>query len=192
MRTIIFDIETKNFFDTVHSNDPADLDISVVCLHDSDTGQFLSFTEEQFDEMWPYFQSADRLVTYNGNHFDIPCLQSIAPFDLTAIHHVDMFVDMYQSSGKKLGLDGIAQATLGIAKSGHGSDAIAWWNAGEIQKIVDYCIQDVKVTKAVFDHARKHGELSYTDRATGEKTTVPVDTSQWDPVDDNPLQGGLF
>ena len=192
MKTVIFDIETKNFFDTVHSNDPGDLDISVVCIHDSETDQYLSFTEDQFDDMWPHFRDADMLVTYNGNHFDIPCMQAIAPFDLSTIHHVDMFVDMYNATGKKLGLDGIAQATLGIAKSGHGSDAIAWWNAGEIQKIIDYCIQDVRVTKAVYDHALEHGTLSYTDRNSGEKVTVEVDTSNWQPAQDNPAQGGLF
>lgn len=192
MKTVIFDIETKNFFDTVHSNNPADLDISVVCLHDSKTDQYLSFTEDQFTDMWPYFQNADTLVTYNGNHFDIPCLQSIAPFDLTTIHHVDMFVDMYNATGKKLGLDGIAQATLGIAKSGAGSDAIAWWNAGEIQKIIDYCIQDVRVTKAIYDHALQNGTLSYTDRNTDEQVVVQIDTSPWLPSNNEPTQGGLF
>ena len=192
MRTIIFDIETKNFFDTVLTNDPADLDISVVCLHDSETDQYLSFTQDQFAEMWPYFETADTLVTYNGNHFDIPCLQKYAPMDLSVMHHVDMFEDVRRACGKRLGLDGIAQATLGISKSGHGSDAVAWWNAGEIQKIIDYCIQDVVVTKAIYDHALEHGTLSFTDRNTGEKKTVDIDTSTWIPADDNPSQGGLF
>ena len=192
MKTVIFDIETKNFFDTVHSNNPADLDISVVCLHESEGDTFLSFTEDQFETMWEYFARADTLVTYNGNHFDIPCLQAIAPFDLGVIHHVDIFVALQQATGKKLGLDSVAQATLGIAKSGHGSDAIAWWNTGEVQKIIDYCIQDVKVTKAVYDYAREHKSLAYTDRTTGEKITVDIDTSLWDKKQENPSQGGLF
>lgn len=192
MKTIIFDIETKNFFDTVHSNDPADLDISVVCLHDSQSNEYYSFTEEQFEDMWPYFQNADLLVTYNGNHFDIPCLNRYAPFDLHAIRHIDMFEDARNATGKKLGLDGIAQATLGIAKSGHGSDAIAWWNAGEIQKIIDYCIQDVKVTKAVYDYILANQSISFTDRATGEEKTVPIDTSSWHSAVEAPSQGGLF
>jgi DEAD/DEAH box helicase domain-containing protein len=192
MNRIIFDIETKNFFDTVHSTDPADLDISVVCLYESDTDSYHSFTEDQFDDMWDFFRRADTLVTYNGNHFDIPCLQAIAPIDLSSIHHIDMFVDVYNGSSKKLGLDSIAQATLGIAKSGHGSDAIAWWNAGEIQKIIDYCLQDVRVTKEVFDYAEANNKLYFEDKLSGDKVAVEIDTSHWTPVDNNPAQGGLF
>lgn len=192
MNRIIFDIETKNFFDTVHSTDPADLDISVVCLYESDTDSYHSFTEEQFDDMWEFFKRADTLVTYNGNHFDIPCLQAIAPIDLSQFHHIDMFEDVRAASGKKLGLDSIAKATLGIAKSGHGSDAIAWWNAGEVQKIVDYCLQDVRVTKEVFDHAEVNKKLSFEDKLTGEKIELDIDTTHWTSQEDNPAQGGLF
>ena len=191
MSTVIFDIETKNTFDDAQSNDPADLDISVVCLWESTSGEFLSFLEDQFDDMWEYFENAETIVTYNGKHFDIPCLQPHAPFDLSSIHHVDMFEKMRNVTGKKLPLNGIAQATLGIAKSGHGLDAIAWWNAGEIQKIIDYCIQDVKVTKEVFDYAKQHGYLKYEDRKTKRIETVELDTSDW-TKQESPAQGGLF
>ncbi|MFW0871160.1 MAG: ribonuclease H-like domain-containing protein [Patescibacteria group bacterium] len=192
MNRIIFDIETKNFFDTVHSTNPADLDISVVCLYESTTDTYHSFTEDQFDEMWDFFRRADTIVTYNGNHFDIPCLQAIAPIDLSHIHHIDIFEDVYKASGKKLGLDAIAQATLGIAKSGHGSDAIAWWNAGEVQKIIDYCLQDVRVTKEVFDYAEAHKKLYFEDKISRKKIEIAIDTTHWIPQEDNPAQGGLF
>ena len=192
MKTLIFDIETKNIFETVGSRDPADLDISVVCLYESESEAYLSFTEEQFPSMWPYFQNAERLVTYNGTYFDIPCLQTYAPCNLSEINHVDLFVSLQQASGKRIGLDSVAQATLGIQKSGHGLDAVAWWNAGEVQKIIDYCIQDVKVTKALYDYAREHGSLSYFDRHTGGKIDANLDTSVWEKDAHCPTQGGLF
>lgn len=191
MKKIIFDIETKNTFDDVQSRDPADLDISVVCLFDSESGEYLSFLEDQFEDMWPYFQDADLLVTYNGNHFDIPVLQPHAPFDLSTIAHVDIFEKVREVTGKKLPLNGIAEATLGISKSGHGLDAIAWWNAGEIQKIIDYCIQDVKVTESVYNHALEHGELKFIERTTGKEKSIPLDTSDWESLP-NQSQGGLF
>jgi len=191
MRKIIFDIETKNTFDDAQTNDPADLDVSVVCLYDSQTDDYYSFTEDQFNDMWPYFETADMIVTYNGKHFDLPCLQPHSPVNLSAIKHVDLFEKMRDITGKKLPLNGIAQATLGIAKSGHGLDAIAWWNSGEIQKIIDYCIQDVKVTKAVYDHAFTKGELVYEDRATKKPVVVKLNTSDWETFE-TPSQGGLF
>ena len=191
MNIVIFDIETKNTFDDAQTNNPADLDISVVCLYDSVTDQYLSFLEDQFDAMWPYFEKADIIVTYNGKHFDLPVLQPHAPMDLSAIYHVDMFEKMRLVTGKKLPLNGIAQSTLGIAKSGHGLDAIAWWNAGEIQKIIDYCIQDVKVTQAVYEYGIANGHLKYEDRKTGKVVTVDLDVSDWDK-NEAPEQVGLF
>ena len=191
MRKIIFDIETKNTFEDVQSNDAVDLDISVVCLYDSETEKYYSFLEDQLEDMWPHFRDADMLVTYNGNHFDIPLLQKYAPMDLSVTHHVDLFEKMREVTNKKLPLNGIAETTLGISKSGHGLDAIAWWNAGEIQKIIDYCIQDVKVTKDVYDYAFQYGELKYMDRATKKEVTAKLDTSKWETKEE-PSQGGLF
>lgn len=191
MKKIIFDIETKNTFDDVQSRNPADLDVSVVCLYDSETDSYHSFLEEQFDDMWPYFQNADLLVTYNGNHFDIPALQPLTSIDLSAIPHVDIFEKIRNVTGKKLPLNGIAEATLGISKSGHGLDAIAWWNSGEIQKIIDYCIQDVKVTQAVYEHALENNQLEYFERTSGAKETIPLDTSDWEDLP-TVHQGGLF
>ena len=47
MRKITFDIETKNFFSDVGKNDPTLLDISVVAIHDSETGEYSAFFEDE-------------------------------------------------------------------------------------------------------------------------------------------------
>jgi len=188
MKKVIFDIETKMEIGIVPIEE---MEVSVVCLYDSNSKQYLSFTEDKLDDMWSYFQNADMIVTYNGDYFDIPVLKKYAPFDLTAINHLDMFQKMREATGKKIGLNGIAETTLGIKKSGHGLDAVAWWNSGEIQKIIDYCIQDVKVTEAVYNHALKNGELKYEDRNTKKEVIVKLDTSDWETIE-KPAQGGLF
>ncbi len=51
MKKIIFDIETKNIFSDVNSDNPADLDISVLSLYDYETNKYYSFLEEEFKEM---------------------------------------------------------------------------------------------------------------------------------------------
>ena len=57
MRQITFDIETKNFFADVGSNDPSALDISVVCIHDSLDNSYRSFLEKDFPTLWPIRKS---------------------------------------------------------------------------------------------------------------------------------------
>lgn len=59
--------------------------ISVVCIHDSANDQFSSYLEKDFNKLWPILEQADMLITWNGDHFDIPILNKYYPGDLTKI-----------------------------------------------------------------------------------------------------------
>jgi DEAD/DEAH box helicase domain-containing protein len=177
MRVITFDLETKNFFDDVGSNDPAALDVSVVCIHDSADGSCRSFMEKDFKDLWPILEAADALVTWNGDHFDIPLLNKYYSGDLTKIRSLDLMKEVQKSLGRRLKLATVGEATLGKGKSGHGAEAIEWWRNGEIDKLIAYCIDDVKLTRELYDYALEHGYLKYTDQ--GIKKEIRLDTSAW-------------
>lgn len=178
MRKIVFDIETKNTFRDVGSREAVDLDISLLAIYDSQTDEYKSFLEEDFPELWPIVESADSLIGYNSNHFDIPLLNKYYPGDLTQIKSVDLLEAIYQSLGRRIKLDDVAKATLGEEKSGHGLQAITWWRNGEIEKIREYCIQDVRVTKRIYDYAVEHRQLKYTE---GDQVReIPIDTDGWE------------
>ena len=178
MRRITLDIETKNFFQDVDSNDPAALDISVVCIHDSETNGFKSFLQEQLRDLWPILEQADILVTWNGDHFDIPLLNKYYPGDLSKLKSVDLMKEMANALGRRLKLDTVAGATLGANKSGGGSDAIEWWKAGLVDKVIAYCIDDVRLTKDLYEYAMKNGHLKYRD--AGAVRELKLDTSNWE------------
>jgi DEAD/DEAH box helicase domain-containing protein len=181
MRKIVFDIETKNTFREVGSREARDLDISLVAIHDSETDEYRSFLEEDLTDLWPILESADSLIGYNSDHFDIPLLDKYYPGDLTQLKSVDILQAIQDSLGRRIKLDDIAKATLGEEKSAHGLEAITWWKNGEIEKIRKYCEQDVKITKGVYDYAKEHGKLLYPD---GEETReVPIDTASWEKKD---------
>ncbi len=178
MRKITFDIETKNFFEDVGSNDPVDLDISVVCIHDSETDQYSSFFESDFNKLWPIMEQADLLITWNGDHFDIPLLNKYYPGDLNKIKSLDLMREVRNVLGRRLKLDSVAEATLGVNKSGHGGEAVEWWRAGELDKLVKYCIDDVRLTKELYDYAVTNGHLKYKDM--GVPKQIPLKTSTWE------------
>ncbi len=186
MKKLVFDIETKNIFHDVGSRNPEDLDISVVGLYDYDTNRFESFTEEEFDKMWPFFQKAELLVTFNGMYFDIPLLNKYyikaGLGDLTKIKHLDIFKEIKQTNGRWLKLDKIAQGTFGISKIGSGLDAIIWWRNGEIEKIRKYCIEDVKITRDTYDFAIKNKKLMYKEGPFVKE--VKLDVKHWEPQDE--------
>jgi DEAD/DEAH box helicase domain-containing protein len=181
MRKIVFDIETSNLFQDVASNDPAALDMSVCCIYDYETDKYSSFTKETLGELWPIFEKADMLIGFNSDHFDIPILNKYYSGDLTKIKSLDLLKEVKNSLGRRIKLDTIAEATLGKNKSGHGLEAVVWWRNGEKQKVIDYCTQDVKITKDVYEYALKNKLLKYQDGKTIKD--IKLDTSNWDKKD---------
>src|SRR6185369_1096467 len=107
------------------------------------------------------FEEADMLITWNGDHFDIPLLNKYYPGDLTKIKSLDLMREVRTVLGRRLKLDSVGEATLGLNKSGHGIQAVQWWNSGEIDKLIEYCIDDVRLTKGLYDYAVKNGCLKY-------------------------------
>ena len=178
MRRITLDIETKNFFQDVESNDPAALDISVVCIHDSADGSYKSFQQHQFKDLWPILEQADILVTWNGDHFDIPLLNKYYPGDLGKLKSIDLMKEAAKVLGRRLKLDTVAGATLGANKSGGGSDAVIWWRAGLVDKVIKYCIDDVRLTKDLYEYAMKNGHLKYREAAIVRE--LKLNTSDWE------------
>lgn len=179
MRYIVFDLETQNTFHDVGSNNPADLDISVGCVYDSQTEIYTTVSIDELHLLWPIIEQADALVGYNSNHFDIPLLNKYYPGDLTTIKSIDLLEDIRISLGRRLRLDSVAQATIGAKKSGSGLQAVKWWREGNIKDLKKYCEQDVKVTKKIFDFAREHGKVMFKDGS--RKRDIPLDTSAWLP-----------
>lgn len=180
MRKITFDIETRNIFSDVNSNDPTALDISVVCIHDSLNDSYSSYLQEDLPKLWPILEQADMLITFNGDHFDIPLLNKYYSGDLSKIKSLDLLAEVKNSIGRRIKLDTIAEATLGTNKSGHGLQAVEWWKTGEIDKIIKYCIEDVKITKQLYDYALANGNLKYKDLAGGAIKDIKLNTKDWE------------
>lgn len=185
MRRIVFDIETSNFFPDVGVNDPSALNLAVVGIYDYERGVYEHYLQENLGKLWPILESADLLIGYNSDHFDIPLLNKYYGGDLTKIKSMDILREIKNSYGRRMKLDQIAEGTLGINKSGRGDQANIWWKNGEYQKVIDYCLQDVKITKDVYDYALKNNKLIF--KEGGELITISLDTSKWEEKDDSAI-----
>lgn len=178
MRKIVFDIETRNTFQEVGSGEVTALDISVVCIYDSETKQYSSFLQEDLHKLWPILEKTDMLIGYNSGHFDLPLLNKYYQGDLSHIKSLDILKEIKDATGKRVRLDQIAEATIGENKSSHGLQAVTWWKQGEIDKIIKYCLDDVRITKQVYDFALKKGFLKYS--IAGIEQVIKLDTSKWE------------
>ena len=55
------------------------------------------------------------------------------------------------------GLDGLANGTLGLKKTGHRVKAPLLYQAEKYAELLEYNCNDVKLTKMLFDFVRKYG-----------------------------------
>lgn len=60
---------------------------------------------------------------------------------------------------ESLSLDGIAQGTLGKAKTGLGAKAPLLFNQGIFSELYAYCLEDVRLTRQLFEFAIRNGYL---------------------------------
>ncbi len=176
MRYIVFDIETANAFPSLN-RDLDRLELALVGVYNSETDSYTSYVKEELPKLWPVLERADLLIGYNSDSFDIPLLNRYYPGDLAQLRSLDLMTEVQKVLGRRLRLQSLAQATLGKGKKGDGLQAVTWWQEGKIEKVREYCIEDVRITKELFDYAREKGELKYTDLR--EKKTLKLDTSSW-------------
>jgi DEAD/DEAH box helicase domain-containing protein len=172
---LVIDIETQNLVQDVGGWDHIDkLKISVACAYDSKTDQFLSFREHELKNLNELCE--ERLVIgYNIRGFDLLVMQAYG-LDLKRLDVFDIMYDLETLTRQRfLKLEAVARGTLGAGKSADGLMAVEWWKKGEIQKIIDYCLQDVKVTRDVFQFGRQNGFVRIQ-RSEEKITEVPV---QW-------------
>lgn len=162
-KIIIFDCETQKSATQVggwHNCDK--MLISVVVTYDNHTNGYKIYFEDRLDELLEAFKKADLIVSFNGDKFDLKVLAHYdEEFEPQYHRTFDMLEAVRKQVGYRIKLDYIAQGTLNSHKSAGGLDAIKWYRQGRMDKIVEYCIDDVKLTKDIFYFAVEHKYLYY-------------------------------
>ena len=70
-------------------------------------------------------------------------------------------VEAQKALKRRISLDSLAQATLGSGKLGSGLDALEYYRAGDWERLERYCLEDVKLTRDLYEYAEKNGQLLY-------------------------------
>jgi DEAD/DEAH box helicase domain-containing protein len=163
---VFFDLETQRSFQEVGGRSNLRmLGLSVGVTHSSASESYHDYLEDDADALVAELMAADTVVGFNVLSFDYEVLRAYTDQPLETIPTVDMLAHIHDKLGFRVSLDNLAGATLGAAKSADGLQAIRWYREGEIQKIVDYCRQDVNVTRQLYEHGREHGNVSFLERS---------------------------
>ena len=172
---LVVDVETQKIAQDVGGWDHVDkLGVSVACAYDSKTGELLSFRENELDKLEKLCR--ERLIVgYNVAGFDLKVLSAYG-FEAKRYDVFDIMVDVQQTSGWRfVKLDHVAKGTLGTEKSADGLQAVEWYRQGQIDKIIEYCLKDVEITRDVFVYGMKNGHVKIA-RSEANTSTFAV---QW-------------
>jgi DEAD/DEAH box helicase domain-containing protein len=177
MRTVTFDIESISKSLVRGRLDVTEQELTVVAIHDSTTGEYTSFTQEELPKLWPILEDTELLIGFNSDSFDIPLLNRYYPGDLSHIRSLDLLTEVAKALGRRVRLQSLAEATLGRGKSGDGLKAGDWWREGQYDKVRAYCIDDVRLTRELYEYALAHGSLKYKDLL--DHRDIKLDTARW-------------
>ena len=156
---LVFDIETIGNISSPNFVD--EMQITVVGVYNYAKDEYKTYFLEELSDLELDLKQANLLVGFNNDHFDTPILNKYYQFDLFSIASFDILREFRANTGKRLGLDAIASMTLGTSKSGTGSNAMILYNDGKLEELAKYCLNDVKLTKDIFEYCLHKQHLIY-------------------------------
>ncbi|MCK9186959.1 MAG: ribonuclease H-like domain-containing protein [Candidatus Colwellbacteria bacterium] len=176
---LVIDIETKNtFFDVGGQANIKDLDMSLTCAYSYNEGSYLSFWEKDLKELEKRMKEAALIIGFSINRFDLPVLNKYFDFNANALKRLDLLEEIEMSAGKRIGLDLLAHTNLGIGKTHNGLEAVKFWNEGNLEELEAYCLNDVKVTKDLYELAKSQNYLMMPQRGSDELIRVNLDFNE--------------
>ena len=147
-------------------DDHANMGIACLCAYDFAADRYFVFTEDnlkEFDDL----AEGHTLGGFNSIGFDNKVLRAEG---LLQDHHAhydllrrtwDAMDDIDPDESKKgSGLDALARANGFKGKTGHGAKAPVWYQQGQIGRVINYCLEDVRITKELIARVYAEGVLN--------------------------------
>jgi len=149
-------------------HDHANMGVSVIGVYDYRTERTRVFCEDNKDEFFSLVSDTDLCVGFNNIPFDNAVIRSCWG-DIDDKKCYDLLRQTWLACGLSdefnpathggYGLEAICEANFGSIKSGNGAFAPVLWQQGKIGTVIDYCLNDVKLTKQLLDVALAGGRV---------------------------------
>ena len=133
-------------------DDKASMGVSVICAYDITDDRYRVFTKECFKD-FEELASENLLIGFNSIHFDDEVLKHEG---INVRTQYDLLQELWVAAGlgrdfqypshAGFGLNATAQANEMGNKTGWGGYAPVQWQRGEYGSVIDYCLEDVRLT----------------------------------------------
>lgn len=158
-------------------HDHANMGISVIGAYDYAEDRYRVFCKDNFGEFMKFVAGSHLLVGFNNIPFDNQVLNlelGEPDWRIPDGRCYDLLRESWAAAGlgpnfeypshAGYGLDAICARNFGTRKSGNGALAPVLWQRGQIGEVIDYCLNDVRLTKQLLDTV-----------IAGKTITSPVD-----------------
>ncbi len=164
MNTVFFDVETQKTFDEVGGRENIRrLGFAAAVTYSTADGKYHHYVEDTVADLIAELKAAELVVGFNVLSFDYEVLRAYTVDPLSSSPTVDMLDHIYRRLGFRVSLDNLAQTTLRLAKSADGLQSVAWYKAGLIHLVLEYCQHDVDITRQLYEFGRLHKHVRFRD-----------------------------
>lgn len=175
LKKIVLDLETQKLFEEVGGRGKHHLlKVSVCGIYDYARDVYEIYEEKDIPRLGALLQGADQLIGFNNKDFDSKVLQSYLHFDIFDVPHLDLLEEIEKILGHRISLETVAQGSLGSGKSGNGKQAVLYWRNGRMDLLKKYCLDDVKVTRQIYEYALKNQKVLYRDFFTVKEVPLSI------------------
>jgi DEAD/DEAH box helicase domain-containing protein len=178
---LVLDVETQKSFKEIGKSKAMSLSklkVSVVCTYDFLTDEYASYEEKDMAKFEQRIQTADLLVGFNIRRFDMQVLQPYLFKTVDQFPVLDLLDAIEKARGHRASLDSVARATIKEGKSGDGAEALVLFKEGRMEELKKYCLDDVRLTKNVYDYGCREGKIFFTSTWDFKTYEIPVDWKQ--------------
>lgn len=144
--------------------------ISVVCAYDYAIDRYRVFTESNKEEFFYLLDTSDVLVGFNNIGFDNKVMKACWGKEPESSYYdilreiwagVGLGPDFNRDTHLGYGLGDVCLANFGLKKSGNGETAPVEWQRGWYGNVIDYCLNDVRLTKYLLDKIVSDGYIRH-------------------------------
>ncbi len=167
-RVVVFDLETQRSAEEVGGwTEARHMRVAIGAVWDSLDQRMFTYDEAHVEDLLEHLKRADLVVGFNVLRFDYEVLRGYTFENLNRLPTLDLLKVVEHALGKRLKLDTLARATLGAQKSADGLQSLAWFKAGQMDLVTEYCIHDVEITRDLLLFALEHGYWLYERKDVG-------------------------
>lgn len=147
--------------------DYVNMGISVLCAYDYSQDRYRVFCADNLDEFLALCRDRQPIVSFNGRGFDnlvIKETMMLGAGELAWMNErsYDILAEIWERLPRRMKgyrLNDCSAANFHEFKTGNGAHAPVLWQQGKFGQVIDYCMDDVRLTKMLFDRILETGGI---------------------------------